>query len=73
MNDDDLETRVAELEARIEELSNTAAQASDLDIVWIIISAILVFFMQVGFAMVSKRRTENIHLLDVTYPQTDTR
>lgn len=48
MDDDDLEARVAELEARIEEL----AQTTDLDIVWMIISAILVFFMQVGFAMV---------------------
>lgn len=45
-----MESRVAELEDRMRDLAATAA---DLDIIWIIISAVLVFFMQVGFAMVS--------------------
>ncbi len=34
-----------------------AAKASDLDVVWVILSAVLVFFMQVGFAMVSRTCT----------------
>lgn len=51
----DIERRVAELEERIGELYADSAMASDLDVVWIIISAVLVFFMQVGFAMVSGR------------------
>ena len=50
-SDADIERRVAELEARMAE----SATASDLDVVWIILSAVLVFFMQVGFAMVSVR------------------
>lgn len=53
MEDAELATRLDELEARLRELSLTAAAADDLDVVWIIISAVLVFFMQVGFAMVS--------------------
>lgn len=52
-NADDMESRVAELEAKLKELSTTAALATDINVVWIIISAVLVFFMQVGFAMVS--------------------
>lgn len=46
----ELERRIAELEER---LGDTAVVASDLDAVWVIMSAVLVFFMQVGFAMVS--------------------
>lgn len=49
----ELERRVAELEDRLGELYADSAMASDLDVVWIIVSAVLVFFMQVGFAMVS--------------------
>lgn len=45
----ELESRIAELEARLD----GTVIASDLDTVWIIMSAVLVFFMQVGFAMVS--------------------
>lgn len=51
----ELERRVAELEERIGELYAGSAMASDLDVVWITVSAVLVFFMQVGFAMVSDR------------------
>lgn len=47
---DDMESRVAELEAKLEALSGTA---TDLNVVWVVISSVLVFFMQVGFAMVS--------------------
>lgn len=47
---DDMENRVAELEAKLEALSSTA---TDLNVVWVVISSVLVFFMQVGFAMVS--------------------
>ena len=49
----ELEQRVAQLEERFGELDPDSAMASDLDVVWIIVSAVLVFFMQVGFAMVS--------------------
>lgn len=45
----DLELRVAQLEAML----GDTVMATDLDAVWIIVSAVLVFFMQVGFAMVS--------------------
>lgn len=47
-----LSDRVKKLEEMLDELSGTAVNAVDLDIMWIIISSILVFFMQVGFAMV---------------------
>lgn len=51
---DDMESRVAQLEAKLEALSTTSSTlATDINVVWIIISAVLVFFMQVGFAMVS--------------------
>lgn len=53
MSDAELAERLAELEARLSELSLTAATGGDLDVIWIIVSAVLVFFMQVGFAMVS--------------------
>lgn len=53
MSDAELAERLDELEARLSELSLTAATEGDLDVVWIIASAVLVFFMQVGFAMVS--------------------
>lgn len=46
----DMESRVAELEEKLAELSGSA---TDLNVVWIVISSVLVFFMQVGFAMVS--------------------
>lgn len=52
MSDTDLQDRLAELEARVNDLTLNMALASDLDTIWIIISAVLVFFMQVGFAMV---------------------
>lgn len=52
----ELERRVAELEERFGDLYADSALASDLDVVWIIVSAVLVFFMQVGFAMVSEFR-----------------
>lgn len=42
-----------ELERLVATIASTAADSSDLDIVWVIVSAVLVFFMQVGFAMVS--------------------
>lgn len=45
--------RMDDLESRIYQLSTEAAMRTDLDGVWIIISAVIVFFMQVGFAMVS--------------------
>ena len=50
---DDMESRVAELEEKLVALSAPGTTATDLNVVWIIISAVLVFFMQVGFAMVS--------------------
>ena len=56
---EELTRRVVSLEERIGGLNQTSVSptevevlATDLDIVWIIISAIMVFFMQVGFAMV---------------------
>lgn len=45
--------RVEDLENQIARLSTVVAMRTDIDGVWIIISAVLVFFMQVGFAMVS--------------------
>lgn len=56
----ELEQRVAELEERFGELYADSAKSSDLDVVWIIVSAVLVFFMQVGFAMVSDRNSLSI-------------
>lgn len=53
----ELERRISELEQRLDD----TVVASDLDAMWVIISAVLVFFMQVGFAMVSSRI--NIYLL----------
>eukprot|EP00752_Nemacystus_decipiens_P007497 g6698.t1 len=66
----DLEQRVAELEDRLAELSADSAMASDLDVVWIIVSAVLVFFMQVGFAMlevgsVSPKNTKAVLLKNI--------
>lgn len=49
---DGIEARLADLEAKYQELSSKAAMASDVDVIWLIVSAVLVFFMQVGFAMV---------------------
>lgn len=52
-NEDALMARLQDLEDRLDWLSREAVVATDLDVVWIIVSAVLVFFMQVGFAMVS--------------------
>ncbi|CAM9357568.1 unnamed protein product [Pylaiella littoralis] len=62
----ELESRIAELEARLD----GTVIASDLDTVWIIMSAVLVFFMQVGFAMlevgsVSPRNTKAVLLKNI--------
>ncbi|CAM9837624.1 unnamed protein product, partial [Ectocarpus fasciculatus] len=67
---DDLARRVAELEDRLGQLYDESALASDLDVVWIIVSAVLVFFMQVGFAMlevgsVSSKNTKAVLLKNI--------
>lgn len=51
-SNEELEARIEELEFIVANLS-AAPSSNDLDIIWVIISATLVFFMQVGFAMVS--------------------
>lgn len=45
--------RLRHLEDQLAQLSKNTAMTTDLDVVWIVVSAMLVFFMQVGFAMVS--------------------
>lgn len=67
-SNDELEARLVELEARMSELSDTAAMSLDLDIVWIIVSAVLVFFMQVGFAMVSNWVVKGTMVFEPTLP-----
>ncbi|CAM9187200.1 unnamed protein product, partial [Discosporangium mesarthrocarpum] len=48
---EDLEARVAALEGALNVFPATYADAADVDVAWVLLSAILVFFMQVGFAM----------------------
>lgn len=55
-SDEDLADRVEKLERMVESLSDSTSLSDDLDIIWIIVSSVLVFFMQVGFAMVSTMR-----------------